>query len=149
MKFLFALMVAFVVGVVVSVLDNANLLVNFTNSDVQVQAKKREVTVSINARQLDSLMKECSAQTIIVKFYANWCPPCRMTKPNYDKVASETAGVRFYELDIESMGFRGSKADDMIASIPTIIAIKDGKEVDRLHGYQTYEQLKAFVEKNK
>src|SRR6059036_3729135 len=43
-----------------------------------------------------------SAEPVVVDFYADWCPPCRMMTPVVEQLASEFAGqVKIGKLDVD------------------------------------------------
>jgi thioredoxin 1 len=72
-------------------------------------------------------------QPIILDFWAPWCGPCKMTKPILEKLARE------YAQDIAFVPVNADDSPDIIAQyrilgIPTVIALRDGKEVGRLTG---------------
>ncbi len=43
-----------------------------------------------------------SAEPVVVDFYADWCPPCRMMTPVVEQLAGEFAGkVKIGKLDVD------------------------------------------------
>jgi thioredoxin 1 len=46
-----------------------------------------------------------NGEKLIVDFYTNWCGPCRMMKPIFEKVASEVntgeSNVKMYTFNVE------------------------------------------------
>lgn len=83
----------------------------------------------------------------ILKFEADWCGPCQQMKPVFDKVSKDFSGdARFETINVDN---QPSVADRYnVRGLPTVIAIKDGKEVDRSMGYMSNFKLKNFVKKN-
>ena len=76
----------------------------------------------------------------IIVFTADWCSPCKKLKPILDNLESKM-NLKVFRLDVE-------KEDDAvenyaIRNIPTIIILKDGKEVDRISGLIPSEVLEA------
>lgn len=71
---------------------------------------------------------------MVVDFYADWCPPCRMMTPAVERLAVEFDGkVKIGKLDVDynqEIAIRYG-----VMSIPTLGLFKDGKLVDRLVGY--------------
>lgn len=81
---------------------------------------------------------------IVVDFYANWCGPCRMFSPVFEEVSREFKNVKFYKVNTEDNPQTPTELD--IMSIPTIVFMKDGKEIGRSTGAITKE---VFNEKIK
>lgn len=83
----------------------------------------------------------------IIKFEADWCGPCQQMKPGFEKVSKELSGkASFQTVNVDR---QRSMADSYnVTMLPTVIAVKDGKEVARLVGFQSTSKLKSFVKKN-
>lgn len=79
----------------------------------------------------------------IYYFTAEWCGPCKKTRPIVEELNREQSEARFQIID----------ADDNISlvkqfnvrSVPTFILIKNGNEIKRNTGAQTMEQLKDLI----
>ena len=82
----------------------------------------------------------------ILDFYQASCAPCRALEPRLERVAEQhTDRVRVYRVDLEvdmPVGERFS-----VTSIPTVIVFRGGKEVDRLDGLITSEQLEEAFQR--
>lgn len=82
---------------------------------------------------------------VVVDFYADWCGPCKMMAPILDRVAGERmGGVLFAKVDTDRNP--GISQRYGIASIPTLIAFRGGKEVARQMGALPKPQLDALVD---
>ena len=74
-----------------------------------------------------------SAVPVLVDVFGTYCPPCRALAPTLDKLASEYEGrAKVVKLDVEAD--RDLAAGLHVASVPTVIAFRDGKELGRLVG---------------
>ena len=83
----------------------------------------------------------------VVDFYAEWCPPCKMLSPIFDKTASMMASqASFYKMDAESNPDTVIK--HQVNSLPTILIFKDGAVVDRQRGLMNQSQLETLVKKH-
>jgi thioredoxin 1 len=70
----------------------------------------------------------------LVDFWAPWCPPCRMLKPELEQLAPEFAGranIAFVNVD-EHPGIAEAFG---ISGIPALFIVKNGKVVDSWTGY--------------
>lgn len=88
-------------------------------------------------------------KNVVVDFYADWCQPCKAMSLVIDEVASENKNedLVFVRLNIDDE----EKIADLygIQYIPTLVFIKDGKEVDRITGYVEKEDLIEFANRGK
>lgn len=81
----------------------------------------------------------------LLDFYATWCGPCKMLSPIIDEL-SEDRSLEVVKIDID-------KNEDLvkefgIMSVPTIVLIKDNKEVARNIGFIRKNDLESWISKN-
>jgi len=79
----------------------------------------------------------------IFYFTADWCNPCKKTRPIVEDLNRESAEVRFQIIDVDIEGELARKFE--VRSIPTFIVIQDGQEIKRTTGAQTREQLEGLM----
>jgi len=60
----------------------------------------------------------------LVDFWADWCGPCRMFGPIFEKAAEENLDMRFGKVDTEAQQQLAGMAG--ITSIPTLMIFRDG-----------------------
>ena len=77
---------------------------------------------------------------VLVDFWADWCPPCKVIGPVVEELAADFDGVaKVAKLDIDANPEVASQYD--VRSIPTLLYFKDGKVVDRSIGVVPKEEL--------
>lgn len=81
---------------------------------------------------------------VVVDFFATWCGPCRVFGPILEKVASEINDIEIFKVDVDQNEKTAKKFG--IMSIPTIVLLKDGKEIARNIGLMNYEDLIEFIQ---
>jgi thioredoxin 1 len=81
--------------------------------------------------------------TQVYYFTADWCGPCKKVRPIVEELSRDQADVKFQIIDVDSEGELTRKFD--VKSIPTFIRIEDGKEVARVTGAQTKNDLEKFI----
>lgn len=91
---------------------------------------------------------ENSPLPVLLDLWAPWCGPCRMLAPVIDQIARETAGrVRVGKLNVDENPQTAARF--RVQGIPTLLVLKNGREVDRLVGAQSKEavlrRLQAFL----
>lgn len=79
----------------------------------------------------------------ILYFTAEWCAPCKKTKPIVEQLNTEQIMAKFFIIDVDSDIERTK--DFEIRSVPTFVVIKDNKEIHRVTGAQTRQQLEELI----
>ena len=98
--------------------------------------------MEINSVELQQKIKK--GEKLMVEFWAEWCGPCKMMKPIFEKVASSNqSDVQMYTLNIDnnhevavSLGIR---------SIPTVKMFNDGQAVQTKIGLLSENQINELV----
>ena len=49
-----------------------------------------------NEREFDELLN--GSKTLLVDFYADWCPPCKMIAPLIEEVSAENENIKFVKI---------------------------------------------------
>lgn len=80
-----------------------------------------------------------SKEPVMIDFFANWCGPCKMMSPVIDEIAEELQNIKVGKINVDENQELAMKYNVM--SIPTIVIIKDGKEIKRFVGVQDKENL--------
>ncbi len=74
-------------------------------------------------------------------FTAEWCPPCKKVKPIVEEMKKE--GYQFQMIDID---YEQSLVEKFsVKSIPTFILLEDGREIQRMTGAKTQNELEDFI----
>lgn len=84
---------------------------------------------------------------VLVDWWADWCGPCKMFAPVYEKAAEQHDDVVFAKVDTEDQ--QALAAGAQITSIPTIMAFKDGVLVFRQAGALPARDLESVIDQVK
>jgi putative thioredoxin len=74
-------------------------------------------------------------------FTAEWCNPCKKTRPVVEDMKKEGFQFQIIDVDYEQL----LSKQFQVKSIPTFILLEDGKELDRVTGAQTRTELENFI----
>jgi thioredoxin 1 len=81
-----------------------------------------------------------SALPVVVEFWAEWCPPCKVLSPILDSMAVDFAD-RLRVFTINSDDHPALSARFQVMSIPTILVFADGELRHRLVGARSRARL--------
>jgi thioredoxin 2 len=89
----------------------------------------------------DTFAEEVRAPVpVIVDFWAPWCGPCRMVSPTLEQLARTRAGeLKVVKLNVDEAPELAAEYRAM--SIPLLVVMRDGEEVDRVVGALPPKQL--------
>jgi thioredoxin 2 len=83
---------------------------------------------------------------VLLDLWAPWCGPCRMVAPALEELAKEMAGrVRVAKLNVDENP--ATAARFQVRSIPTLLVLKGGREMDRIVGVQPKAEIARRLER--
>src|SRR5665648_1250458 len=117
---------------------------------VTMAKMKNTLMVADHVKVLTLTYKNFQQQTknkvVLVDFWATWCAPCRMMAPVLNDVASELNGnLRVGKVDIEQ--YQSLAGKYKVRSIPTMILLKNGIEINRFVGIKSKDFLLKEIAK--
>ena len=84
-----------------------------------------------------------SDRTVLLDFWSSWCGPCRMVSPVIDEIAEERSDIFVGKINVDEQ--RELAAQFGVMSIPTLVVLKNGREVNRSVGAKPKSQILAML----
>lgn len=103
------------------------------------------MALKITDLTIDEVLK--GNELVVVDFWANWCGPCRMIGPIVDEISLENPDIIVGKVDVNDNPTLTSKYG--VTSIPCIVFIKNGVEVERTRGVLSKSALQAKINEYK
>lgn len=79
----------------------------------------------------------------ILKFYADWCNPCKVLANNIDKFKESHPEIEFVSINVEEDEDLAEKYG--IRNLPVLVKLDNGSEVSRNVGILTVPGLEKFI----
>lgn len=81
--------------------------------------------------------------TVLLDFWAAWCGPCRMLSPVIDEIASERPDIKVCKVNVDDEPEIAQTFG--IASIPTLVVMRDGCAVNQAVGVRPKSDILAML----
>ena len=84
-----------------------------------------------------------SDKPVLLDFWSSWCGPCQMVSPVIEQIGEENDSIRVGKVNVDEQGeltmqFR-------VVSIPTLVVMKGGEEVNRIVGAASKSEILAML----
>jgi thioredoxin len=125
----------------------------------RIQAKMRplygrcKTSLSLNSEPLIVTdanfhpLVELSQLPVLLDMWAEWCGPCHMLAPTVKELANELVGrVIVAKLNVDENPETAARFN--VRSIPTLLLLKNGQEVDRIIGVQPKTEILRIISKH-
>jgi len=102
-----------------------------------------ELVIQATDKSFDNDIK--TGELVLVDFWAEWCGPCRAVSPVIDELAGEYKGkLKVLKVNVDDNQNTAMKFQVM--SIPTILFLKNGQEVDKVVGAMPKSSFKNKID---
>lgn len=81
---------------------------------------------------------------VLIDFWASWCGPCQMMAPVVHAVSDKRSDVKVCKVNVDDEPALAQQFG--IASIPTLVLMKNGKPLRQMLGYRIEDEVLKFLD---
>ncbi len=98
--------------------------------------------IEVNKDNFDTEVLQ-SEKRVLVDFNAEWCGPCKMMKPVLEEISTSNNEIKIVSINVDDEDELASKYN--ISSIPCLVLIENGEEINRSIGLISRSELDSFI----
>ena len=98
--------------------------------------------IEVNKNNFDKEVLQ-SEKRVLVDFNAEWCGPCKMMKPVLEEISTSNNEIKIVSINVDDENELVSKYN--ISSIPCLVLIENGEEINRSIGLISRSDLDSFI----
>lgn len=142
---IFTLLVVVIIAASIFINKKGMQYIQGSNQENIKKESEEENSMNVIKVTNDTFEKEVlnSNIPVLVDFYADWCGPCKMLSPTVDEVANENDDIKVVKVNVDEAQDIAIKYQVM--SIPTLVVIKNGNEVNRSVGVIDKEEILSMI----
>jgi len=106
----------------------------------------------VRGESLDSFLQNNQDKTVLVKFFTEWCGPCKVLQNNIKSLLTELGQTKekkedlvVLEIDAEKFPELAQRPEFNVYSVPTLFLFRQGKMLKKTSGSLSVPQLKDLV----
>jgi thioredoxin 1 len=132
-----------ITGTIISILAALFLFARYKMKNIPVVADNDKILTLTDK----NFQHQTKNKLVLVDFWASWCAPCRIMAPVLNDIADELAGNSHVgKVNIEQYQSLAQKFQ--VRNIPTLILLKNGKEINRFVGVKSKDFLLQQLSNN-
>jgi thioredoxin 1 len=90
---------------------------------------------------------ESSDKPVFVDFWAEWCTPCRMLGPTFEKLAEKYGNeITFAKINVDELPDVAGKY--AVRSIPTLLLLRQGNVLEQVVGTRSFDELARILDRH-
>ena len=142
---IFALLVVGIIIASIFINKKTEEYIQGSNSQNIINENEEEDSMNVLKVTDDTFEQEVLKSNIpvLIDFYADWCGPCKMLSPIVDEVAAENDDIKVVKVNVDEA--QNTAIKYQIMSIPTLVVIKNGNEVNRSVGVIDKDEIINMV----
>ena len=138
--------IIYLIGFITFIVVLIGLSIVITKKEQRKEIEKENSVTKIKSTTFEKEVLN-SDKKVLIDFYADWCGPCKMVSPIVAEIGQENKNIKVVKINIDDEKELTKKYK--ITSIPTLVVIKNGKEITRGIGALSKQRILELISKEK